>query len=110
MAVFSSILVPANEAAIQILAQAASTSSAEIVLGPNRIFAINSDRDITVKFGNAGMAAATGVEYRIPANQQTTFDVGSQLNSLRIWNTGNVNGTAGTPTTSNTYILLLSRT
>jgi len=101
MAVFSSILHPACEAAIRPAALATGTSTAEIALGPERIFAINADQDITIKFGNAGMAAATGVEYRIPANQQTTFDIGKNLNSIRLWNLAATN--------ANIYIILLSR-
>ena len=108
MAVQSATLAPSGSAAIQVLAQTNLTSSAEIVLGNDAIFAINSDCDITIKFGNPGMAAATGIEYRIPANQQTTFYTSTSFTSIRIWNTGKVNGVAGTAA-SNTYIQKLSR-
>ena len=101
MAVFSSILVPAGEAAVQVLALAATTSSAEISLGTNRIFAINADQDITIKFGQAGLAAATGVEYRIPANQQTTFDTSDAYASIRVFNKG--------ASAANIYVQKLSR-
>lgn len=101
MAVFSSILVPAGEAAVQVLALTATTSSAEIVLGTNRIFAINADQDITIKFGNTGMTVATGVEYRIPANQQTTFDTSDAYASIRVFNKG--------ASAANIYIQKLSR-
>ena len=99
--VFSGILVPANEIAIK-LSVTASSSSAEQALSANRIFAINADQDITIKFGTAGMSAATTSDYRIPANQQTTLDLGSSLTSIRVFNQG--------ASTANVYILLLSRT
>jgi hypothetical protein len=101
MAVLSSILHPATEVAIRPAALATGQSTAEIALGPNRIFAINADQDITIKFGNAGMTAAAGTEYRIPANQQTTFDTGANVNSIRLWNLAATN--------ANIYIILLSR-
>lgn len=101
MAVLSSILVPANETAIKVAAIATVTSSAEIVIGANRIFAINATGDITIKFGNAGLTAADATNYRIPANQQTTFDTGQAAPSIRVFNL------AGTAT--DVYIQLLSR-
>lgn len=102
MAVLSCILVPSNEAVTKIAALATVTSSAEVVLNTNRIFVINATGDITIKFGQPGMAAAAATDYRIPANQQTTFDTGSAITSLRVFNL------AGTAT--DIYIFPLSRT
>lgn len=103
MAVFSAILVPSNDAPIKVAALAASTSSAELVMSNNRIFAINADQDITIRFGTSGMAAADATFYRIPANQQTTFDLGGAFDRIRVFN-------QAAATAANVYIELLSRT
>ena len=101
MATFASFMVPSGDPAIQILGLAGSTSSAEISLGTNRIFGINADQDVTIKFGQAGLGAATGVEYRLPANSQTTFDTGDAFASIRVFNKS--------ATAVNIYIQKLSR-
>jgi hypothetical protein len=101
LAVQSAILVPAGDAVIKIAALAATTSSAQQSLGTNRIFAINADQDITIRFGNTGMAAADNTFYRIPANQQTTLDTSDQFSFIRVFNLG--------ASAANVWILPLSR-
>lgn len=86
MAVLSSILSFSGEACVKIAALTNGSSTAEIILGTNAIFAVNSTKDVTIKFGNSGMAAAAATDYRIPANQQTTLDTGTAFSSIRIFN------------------------
>jgi hypothetical protein len=102
MAVQSAILVPAGDAVQKVSALAATTSSAALVLGTNRIFAINADQDITIRFGNAGLAAADATFYRIPANQQTTLDLSDQFTQIRVFN-------LSSSTAANVWVLPLSR-
>lgn len=86
MAVQSSILVPAGDAVLT-ATLGATSSSAELTLGTNRIFSIVATADVNVKFGNTGMGAASANDYRIPANQQTTFDTSDQWSRIRVFST-----------------------
>ena len=86
MAVLAATLVPAGELCVSATLGAA-TSSAEIVLGTNRIFVINATADVNIRFGNAGMVAAAATDYRIPSGQQITFDTGDAFGSIRIFST-----------------------
>ena|ERR1017187_4739468 len=102
MARSASILIPASDVSLNIAALAAVTASAIQTIGKNRIFVINADQDISIKFGMAGtLTAATAASYRIPANQQVTLDTGPALDSFYVFN---LNGT----TAANVYIQLLS--
>lgn len=86
MARFAQILSPAGDAVIKIAALTTSTSSANQFVGSRRIIVVNADQDITIAFGAASsMAAADATNYRIPSNQQTTFDMGSN-SYLRVFN------------------------
>lgn len=86
MAVISAILSPAATSAKKTAALATVTSSAEIVLGNNTIFAINATGDITIKFGVAGMTAAAATDFRVPANTMQVFDTGNLYSSVRVFN------------------------
>ena|SRR5271166_3466395 len=100
-------LIPAGDAVLN-FTTSAGAASAQKVLGKNVIFAINSDQDVCISFGlstgNAGLATAGS--YRIPANQQTTFDTGSAFDQVSIWNLGTANGTGGKTgsTLANVYL------
>lgn len=85
MARFAQILAPAGDTVIKVTGLAATTSSGELVVGARRIFAVNATQDITIRFGQTGMGAADASFYRIPANQQTTFDMGSN-SVIRVFN------------------------
>ena len=105
MARQAAILIPASAVAVTALAlTAASTTS--FTLGINQIFAINADQDITIAFGYAA-ATATTTSYRIPANQQTVFDMGQALKVVEIYNLGTANGSGGQTgsAAANVYIL-----
>ena len=102
MALQSAVLGFAGDAPIKLAALATSTSSAAQVLGTNCAFAINADQDITIRMGNAGMAAADATFYRIPANQQTVLYLSDAFSQIRVFN---LSGT----TAANVYIQKLSR-
>jgi hypothetical protein len=86
MAVFSAILIPGGAGATKVAALASGTSSAETLVGQNQIFAINATKDITVKFGVAGMSAAAATDFRVPANSTMTFDMGHPFTHVRVFN------------------------
>lgn len=87
MARFAQILLFAGDAPIKIAALAAATASAAQFIGARRIIDINADQDVMVVFGNSGVGAPTAANYRIPANQQTTFDMGPN-SYVRFFNNG----------------------
>lgn len=103
MARFASILIPAGDADIKISSLAAVTASSIQTIGKNRIFVVNADQDITIQFGNVAGPAFTpsAANYRIPANQQTTFDMGQAFDSLKVFN---LSGT----TAANVFLKILS--
>lgn len=89
MAVFASVFVPSGEPAVT--ATLAGASSAEIVLGTNRIFKISAtgaSNVLAIKFGNAGMGAAAATDYVLPPNTESFFDTGDAYSSIRIFGTG----------------------
>lgn len=86
MAVLSAILVPSGQPATVVSNLAATTSSAELLLGPNVIFALNATQDITVAFGVTGMAAAGVNNFRVPANATVTMDLGQAYTAIRVYN------------------------
>ena len=70
-----------------------TTAAQTVTLHKNQIFVINAAADVNISFGllaNLVVATATNC-YRIPANQQTTFDIGPNQDSFSIVN--NVTGT-----------------
>ena len=101
MARMASILLPSGDADIKLASLGTSTSSTEQKIGANRIFVINADQDITIRFGATGMGAADATYYRIPANQQTTFDMGPAFSYIRAFN-------LSASTAANVYIKILS--
>jgi hypothetical protein len=92
MAIYTSIFVPvggatANTTTADISATLATvTASAEIVLGRYQIFAINANGDINIRFGNAGMPAATTADFRIPNGVVATYQVPLNWDRFRIFN------------------------
>lgn len=100
MATFSSIFIPrGNETSSASLA--ATTSTAEIVLAKDTIFAVNATADINIKFGVSGMSAAASTDFRIPAGTTATFDLGYAYDRIRLYNAG--------AASLNYFILPLSR-
>lgn len=101
MARFSAILIPAGDADIAV-ALTTTAQSAIQTIGKNRIFVINCAADIQILFGTAAgtPGTITGSTYRIPANQQTTFDTGFAFDSFWLANLATGSNTA--------YIKLLS--
>lgn len=95
MARFAQILAFSGDASVKFTALAATTASAAQFVGPRRIIVINADQDITIVFGNSSVAAPTTANYRIPANQQTTFDMGPNTH-IRVFN--------NTATPANIYV------
>jgi hypothetical protein len=102
MSRFSTVLIPSCEPPITINGLAASTASALISPGKNRVFVINATGDITIAFSNlSNPITANANYYRIPANQQDTLDTGNAFDSFSIYN---LSGT----TVVNVYIQILS--
>jgi hypothetical protein len=101
MARLSNILIPSCDLDIKYAALGASTAHAAESIGFNRIFVINADQDITTLFGNSTVAAPSATSYRIPANQQTVFDMGAALSYIRVFNLSST-------TAANVWIKLLS--
>ena len=102
MALMDAILAPGKERGTKITALATEASSAEQSLGEHTIFAINSDQDCGIRFGIAGMGAATVADFRIPANVTQVFYMGDAFTHIRVFNH---DATA----TSDVYITTLSR-
>lgn len=72
---------------------AAGTSSAEISLGPNTIWAFTTDGDIFFKVGVTGMTAPTTANFALWSKSYYTLIMGRGLTHIRIFNNtaGNVN-------------------
>jgi hypothetical protein len=102
MATFNFIPIPAQSPATVITGLATATSSVEQALGTNTIFAINSNEDITIRFGPKGFGTAAGVgDFRIPAGSIMTWDTGNQYTSFKCYNLGSV--------ACNIYIMFISK-
>lgn len=86
MAMYSSIMGFGDRATTKVTALGASTSSAEIVLGPNCIFAIIGTGNFNLAFGPASMSAAAATDFFIPSGQIVTLDTTNQWNSIRVFN------------------------
>lgn len=76
-----------------------TASSAEIVIGPNRIFSITCSDDLRIKFGTTGMGAAVTGDFPVWGNAYVQFDTASHTPSIRLFNP-----TAGTVTYWITYL------
>lgn len=107
MARVASILIASGEAASNNAAVAAA-ATVTIVLAKNRVFAFNADQDVTVAFGlsTGNHPTATAASYRIPANQQSVFDMGPMFDQISVFNLGTQNGTGGATgtTAANIYV------
>ena len=101
MALMDAILAPGKERGTKIAALGIGASSTEQSLGKHAIFSINSDVDITIRFGIAGMSAADTTDFRIPANTSPVWYLGDAFTHIRVFNQD-----AGT---ANVYFLTLSR-
>lgn len=99
---FDFVMIPAQKDAVFIDNLAASTSSTEQAFAPNEMIAINATKDITIKFGAAGLGAADANDFRIPVNQTQVFDLGRQWTSIRVFN---LDGAA----TADVHILVLAK-
>lgn len=66
----------------------AATSTAEIVLGNNVTFVVWGTQQINVRFGPAGLGAATATDFGIPANTLVILDTGEEFKSIRVFNNG----------------------
>lgn len=92
MAIFAAIFSPiggatASGATADVTATLATvTSSAEIVLGLNTLFAINATGDVHIRFGNAGMPAASTADFRIPGGVVATYPLNRNHDRIRIFN------------------------
>ena len=102
MALMDAILAPGKARGTKVTALATTTSSAEVSLGQNTVFAINSDQDCGIRFGTVGMGAATVADFRIPANVTQVWYMGDAFTHIRVFNH---DGTA----TSDVYIMPMSR-
>lgn len=67
-------------------ALAATTSTGEIVLNRYTLFAFNATTDMNIRFGNAGMPAASATDYRIPANTIVVYQIPAQYDRMRVFN------------------------
>ena len=99
MATYTAIFVPTGE--VDTASLNATTSTAAIVIGNNRLFAITATGVIHIAFGNSGMAAADANDFRLPLGVIATYDLAAQNSQIRIYNPG-----AGA---INYYIQYLSR-
>lgn len=102
MASFQSIFIPATAIPTKISALAASTASSTITFAKYAILAIQATGNINVTFGNAATgitASATG--WLIPAGATAEFELGSQWDSIQVFNSGS--------SPADVYILSLSR-
>ena len=102
MARFSSILVPSCDADIAVSLTTTAQSAIQTI-GKNRIFVVNCPADIQIVFALAASSNQPTISsstYRIPANQQTTFDTGNAFDSFYLANLASGSNTA--------YIKLLS--
>lgn len=86
MATIDAILVPATLRGTKVVSLAAITSTAEILIGHNVLLALNSDQDITIRFGPTGMGAADDSDFRIPQGVTIVFDMGRDKDYIRFFN------------------------
>lgn len=67
---------------------AATTSTAEISLGPYAVVNISASGPINIKFGKTGMTAAAATNFQVPANTIVTYQVSKSEPFIRIFNPG----------------------
>ena|SRR5271157_4648089 len=97
------------------ITQAASFAAAAVVTlttGKYQMLEINCDQDVMVTTGLLATIATPSatVGKRIPANQQTTIDLGAGFDTIKVFNLGTANGTGGQTgsTAGNLYITKLT--
>jgi hypothetical protein len=101
MSRFAQILIPAGDAPVVVNSLGGGASSSALNIGVKRVFAINADQDICIAFGKSTVSAPTqALNYRIPANQQTTLDTGASGGYVRCLN-------LSASSSANIYIMLL---
>lgn len=83
MATFDAIFSPAPDG--QVVSVNAGASSAEIVLGFNRIFVLTSSDDCRIKFGLSGMGAAATGDFSLWAKSYGRFDT-AKFDRIRLFN------------------------
>lgn len=89
MAVFDAVLSPAAKPAINFTVGAGASSAERTDFGAGEIFAMNSDKDIMIKFGVPGsVPAATAADFRIPAGVTVEFTMDRNWTSYKIFNNG----------------------
>lgn len=87
MATFSAVFSFNAEAAIT-AALGATTSTAEIVLGNDRKFAITATGAFNVKMGISGMTAAAAGDFEFPGAAVFTIATNNAQDRIRIFNPG----------------------
>ena len=115
MARLASVLILQAGTGAHNVTQAASFAANAVVTlttGKNQLLEINCDQDVMVTVGLSTTIATPSatVGKRIPANQQTTFDLGSSCDTVKVFNLGTANGSGGQTGSSagNLYITKLS--
>jgi len=95
--------------------QAASFAAGAVVTlttGTYQMLEINCDQDVMVTVGLSTTIATPSATNgkRIPANQQTTIDLGASFDTIKVFNLGTANGTGGQigSTAANLYITKLT--
>jgi hypothetical protein len=83
VATLDAVFIPSNDQTSASLG--ATTSTAEIVVGKNRIVMISAGVDMTVKFGISGMTAAAITDIPVWAKTYQRFDTG-EYDRIRIFN------------------------
>jgi uncharacterized cupredoxin-like copper-binding protein len=87
MALQAGFLVPAD-AVVASVTVAAGAASGEIVTGTNLVLAMNATQDVTITFGQSGMAAPTASSFRVPAGTTIEVDMGQNHDRYRVFNIG----------------------
>ena len=65
----------------------ATSASAEIVIGPDTVFALNANGDVNIIIGLSGVKAPTAANFRIPSGVIATYDTCTS-DRIRIFNPG----------------------
>lgn len=84
MSVIAGVFTPATDTASAALG--ATTSTAEIAVGANRLIRISASGDATVKFGLTGMGAAAATDIPVWGKTYQDFFTG-EFTHIRIFNT-----------------------
>jgi hypothetical protein len=108
MATLDAVFVPFAGTPTCISGLSASTASGVVTLGNRTVFAINSTQDMTISFGlstgtgGAAVPTPTASYFRVPANCTFVFDLGTNFDSIQVYNLSATNA-------SNVYIQPLSK-